>query len=583
MRARKSPAGKIFWHRELRVAYMKRKQRAIRAAFICAACLLWIVAAGALLETAAMLHQIRMEHANPFIAAYRAGHPMPQTGTPLKVEPVPAIIPARVAGWDGRPAPFEADPSMERVFEWAALDSRMKDGERAARREAFAGLSPEARETYARLGKEMIIAFGQGRRMLAVYGSDKFLFEGIQRLLLRAVLFRKTIVQEVYAAVDNVCETGTSRSFSLYWPNAEAAEAILAAACIPAPKDKEPEAAYVFVDLNPDDIALGPLGQLPEDSRWLNPHFRFKPNYSGAAHPGFTTNRLGFRDAERDVPKPAGVFRIVCIGGSTTQEGDTNDSTYPALLESRLREAFPGRVVEVIDAGIPGIATPTHLLRFSEYAALEPDLVIMHLGVNDTLLKYNTWLVNFPASRLRSARMFFPSLLAPSPECFIRFHREYMGKNMELMTLMFQRRGAAVAFASIAWPDPRSVTVHERRYYDYQGHYTWEFPAFSLDIYAKYIHASNDMVKNLAASLDAAYIPVAESLHGGAELFTDFCHMTQTGIAAKAEIMFNAIHPLVQRGMGEAPDVPDSAPDGSTDPARGNARVPGGSAVGGSP
>jgi|GEM_PF-457300 len=541
---------------------MSVSRRILRGVFLCAVVLLWNAVILGFLEIGALARQMYVERSNPLIAAYRAGRPIPAGNAAVKAEIVPPFLPDVLTGWETRPAPFDHDPSMEQVLQWGAPRRDVDVVERMAHREAFGGLTDAARETYARLGKEMVIAFGPYRKIIRVYGSDKFFFEGINRLLLRAVLFNKNIVPEVYAALDKSLQTSERQEFTLYWPCREAAEALLSGVSIPSAGGRTGEHAYVFLNLNPDDILPGPAGGLPEDSRWISPHFRFKANYSGEAHPGFKTNSLGFRDTERAVPKPQNVFRVLCLGGSTTQEGDTNETTYPALLEARLRKAFPGRDIEVVDAGIPGISTPTHLLRFADYAALEPDLVIMHLGVNDTLLRYNTWLVNAPASRLRCVRLFCPSLLAPSVANFQRFHREYMIRNMELMSVMFQRLGAAIAFASIAWPDPHAITVQERQYYDYQGQYTWEFPAFSLKTYVKYINASNAMVKDLAASLGAAYIPVAESLRGGSNVFTDFCHMTPGGIDAKAEIMFSTVYPLIQRKEQSVPaDVPGAGGD----------------------
>ena len=534
---------------------MNIARKVVRTAFHFVVIVLWITALLGVLEIGALFAQMHMERSNPLVAAYRAGNPIPASKAEVQAETGPPFIPDTVGGWDMRPTPFAEDPSMEQVFQWGAPRGDMDAEERMSRRQAFGGLSDPARETYARLGKEMVIVFGPDRNILKVYGSDKFFFEGINRLLLRAVLFNKGIVPEVYAAVDKTLETASRQSFTLYWPHRENAEAVLSAVSVPSSGGRTGEHAYVFVNLNPDEILPGTAGGVPEDSRWKSPHFRFKANYSGDAHPGFKTNSLGFRDAERAVPKPANVFRVLCLGGSTTQEGDTNETTYPALLESRLRKAFPDRDIEVVDAGIPGISTPTHLLRFADYAALEPDLVIMHFGVNDALLKYNTWLVNAPASRLRCVRVFCPSMLAPSDDAFARFHNEYMIRNMVLMTVMFQRLGAAVAFASIARPEPNTITVPERQYYDYQGQYTWEFPAFSLGTYVRYIDASNARVKSLAQSLGAAYIPVAENLHGGTNVFTDFCHMTPAGIDTKAEIMFRAVYLLVQRRFSAIPEM----------------------------
>ncbi len=531
------------------------KMRILKAFFICAVIALWCLVFVMLFEGVALLCQLCMERNNPLIAAYRAGQPLPPVGLPMTVAPVPVSPPLSVGGWDSHPVPFEMDADIEQVLTWGPHRLFPDEATRDVRRAALFEFTHNAREVYARLRKEMVLVFNGKRRLLKVYGSDKFFFDGVQRLLFRAAIFRSGIVSTMYEALGMALKTGNVQKFTLSWPNPREPMAILSAVCIPAPREGiNGEQAFVYVNLNPDEIVNGPAGQLPEDSRWVVPHFRFKPDYSGAAHPGFSTNSLGFRDAERAVPKPKGTFRIVCVGGSTTQEGDTNESTYPALLEKRLRDAFPGRIIEVVDAGIPGIATPLHLLRLSDYMALEPDLVIMHPGVNDALLKYDAWLVNALPSRLRSVRMFFPSLAAPSLETFKAFHREYMIRNLELMAVLFQRQGAAVAFASIAWPDPEIISDEEWQYFNYQGHHTWQFPAFELKTYAQYIRESNAMLKEAAPALDGIYIPVAESLQGGTSLFTDFCHMTQAGIQAKSDIIYNAVFLLLKEKFTDNSD-----------------------------
>ncbi|OQC08353.1 MAG: hypothetical protein BWX80_00476 [Candidatus Hydrogenedentes bacterium ADurb.Bin101] len=523
------------------------KKRLLKGLSTAAVVFLWGLVFVLCLEGAALLYQLRMERTNPFIAAYRAGQPLPP-GSSMSVAPVRVSLPLQVGGWDAHPVPFHMDDDTEKVLSWGPYAPVLDNAARNARCADFFQLSTTAREVYARLGKEMVLIFDANRRLVKAYGSDKFFFEGVQWLLFRAATCGTGVVPAVYKAVDAALESGAVQEFSLYWPNPREPLAVLSAVCIPVNRQKaEGEVAGVFVNLNPDEIVSGPAGQLPEDSRWVVPHFRFKPNYTGEAHPGFSTNSLGFRDVERAVPKPAGVFRILCVGASTTQEGDANETTYPALLEKRLGAAFPGRVIEVVDAGIPGIATPLHLLRLADYSALEPDLVIIHAGVNDTLLMYDAWRVNLLPSRLRSARWFFPSLTAPSLESFRAFHREYMVRNLELMSVLFQRQGAAVAFASIAWPDPRTIAAAERQYYNYQSQYTWQFPAFELATYGDYMDASNRLLQETAAAVNGIYIPVAENLQGGTSLFTDFCHMTQEGITAKAGILFEGVYPLLEK------------------------------------
>lgn len=55
------------------------------------------------------------------------------------------------------------------------------------------------------------------------------------------------------------------------------------------------------------------------------------------------------------VPKPRDKYRIICIGGSTTFEGSTNNSTYPALLENKLNNYFHCDRIEVLNCGISGL------------------------------------------------------------------------------------------------------------------------------------------------------------------------------------------------------------------------------------
>ena len=66
----------------------------------------------------------------------------------------------------------------------------------------------------------------------------------------------------------------------------------------------------------------------------------------------FWTNSLGFRDEEISIPKPPGIYRIVCIGGSTTVEGPRNDLTYPKILQRLLQLLQHNRDEKSLTAGL---------------------------------------------------------------------------------------------------------------------------------------------------------------------------------------------------------------------------------------
>jgi lysophospholipase L1-like esterase len=95
-------------------------------------------------------------------------------------------------------------------------------------------------------------------------------------------------------------------------------------------------------------------------------------------------NSLGYRSPERPVTKPAGVFRILCAGGSTTFDAaaQTDERTWPWRLEAMLREQ--GSPVEVWNAGLPGWTSLENLVSLEiRDVDLAPDVVVLFQGIND--------------------------------------------------------------------------------------------------------------------------------------------------------------------------------------------------------
>jgi hypothetical protein len=137
-------------------------------------------------------------------------------------------------------------------------------------------------------------------------------------------------------------------------------------------------------DLDPISFELSKANIAP------HPYLAYanRPGYksrAGAKHQ-VSHNSLGFRGPEVKTPKPAGTFRIVCLGGSSTYgHGPSSDlTTWPARLQAHLREARPDRGVEVVNAGCRGYSTFESLGNYAFRASdLEPDLVLIYHTVND--------------------------------------------------------------------------------------------------------------------------------------------------------------------------------------------------------
>ncbi len=127
--------------------------------------------------------------------------------------------------------------------------------------------------------------------------------------------------------------------------------------------------------------------------------WRLKPNLDGA-YWDFTVVSTNAQNFRADYPigaKPAGTFRIVCLGDSVTfgyrvppvwpeRPTDYNPEwqPFPVLLEKELRKANPNRSIEVFPMAVPGYTSHQGLAwlkRDIDY--LQPDVVIASFGWND--------------------------------------------------------------------------------------------------------------------------------------------------------------------------------------------------------
>ena len=111
------------------------------------------------------------------------------------------------------------------------------------------------------------------------------------------------------------------------------------------------------------------------------------PNYHDPEH-GLQHNEDGYRGLAVPLDRQVGIYRILCLGGSTTYGASVGlwQQAYPAVLAELLRAELPSgyRDIEVINGGLTW-GTSAELLNHYHFKFhyYRPDLVIINEGGND--------------------------------------------------------------------------------------------------------------------------------------------------------------------------------------------------------
>jgi lysophospholipase L1-like esterase len=326
--------------------------------------------------------------------------------------------------------------------------------------------------------------------------------------------------------------------------------------------------------------------------RWNDEMSLVRHYYLGyIPNPGYVkgSNRhdsLGFRGDGIGRVKPAGQFRIACLGGSTTYDIDVEDYTksYPAVLERLLRERT-SRDVRVINAGVPGWTTWESLINLQlRVLDLEPDLIIVYHGVNDVAPR-----LSWPPERYRSdnsqlhsvpSTILWPSVFEHSAlgrmamtkwggrishmrvdrafgthgpgswswlfgkqkadgtyprgiftevspaEMLERNPPTYFRRNVESMVAIAQSRGIEVVLASFA------LSTQSQNMRDL---------ATLSEEYRTAIDESNQVLREIAGRTGARFIDFAALMPHEARYFTNPVHNTAAGAEVKARLFCDSL------------------------------------------
>jgi lysophospholipase L1-like esterase len=258
-------------------------------------------------------------------------------------------------------------------------------------------------------------------------------------------------------------------------------------------------------------------------------------------------NSEGYRTQEFARPKPAGLLRIICIGGSTTVAGRTNDETYPALLQAKLRARYPGLPLEVLNLGVSSATTDYWYARLPRVFGYEPDIVVQYPGVNDISWRALPHFANANPGRGRYYQSLLVQKLFPFPVEELDPYLEETFTTLGDTDRACRARGVACLVGSFAGPDPEKTRGELRKHLDFNAEFWFRrFPLHSYATWARVVARYNELFVRFVNRYHVPHALVHQRL-SDPSVFIDVCHLTPEGIDRLAEAFLPEVAELVEQ------------------------------------
>lgn len=301
-------------------------------------------------------------------------------------------------------------------------------------------------------------------------------------------------------------------------------------------------------------------------------------------------NALGFRGAEFSPRKPAGVYRIFVLGGSTTfgYPGSIprTEDTYPYKMQGALRAQLGTSQIEVINAGVTGYTLRTSLVNYATRLTwYEPDMIVVYHGVNDLILTkseqdlYESVIRAEPGPTIveqirdssflllelnyRVFKHFRHPAFADQPAA--RSDRPVAAaltayeRNLRHLVEMAKADGVAVVIGNEStWIPPiceasaqGETPLDETTARTCFG-LTWYFSNLSGEGLRRSFEAVAEIQRRVAAEHGLIWADMNPVVPGGPEYYWDFCHTRPSGTTLIADEFARQISNSVRRTMSEA-------------------------------
>jgi len=290
-------------------------------------------------------------------------------------------------------------------------------------------------------------------------------------------------------------------------------------------------------------------------------NYYYSNNRLGKTFHSFLNPAPTFQDVA--VPKPNNVYRIICLGGSTTEGSGLNN--YPSKLQKMIHEKYPDKNIEVLNAGKYFYNTEHFIIQYLfNLKEMKPDLILMCEAINDIFVSFT--MPPFSSKPYRDdyghfygflgtlryqksfenflGEFFFADFRQPKLEAV--YFNDFKSKNsfrrnLETIIEIAKCSGTALIVSTQAHCYSRnndsddavlcfsdSYLINDKQYADEKSYYD------AMELF-------NGIIRETAEKHSVPFIDQYPAFKGKRTLFTDSVHMTDAGHELKAKLFFDKI------------------------------------------
>jgi len=284
-------------------------------------------------------------------------------------------------------------------------------------------------------------------------------------------------------------------------------------------------------------------------------------------------NSLGFRGLDFSPDKPQGIFRVFCLGGSSTFGFfNRDDYTYPAILQRKLRERLATNSIEVVNAGIPH-ANSDNLVAMleGELVRYKPDVITIYAAYNDAAYVLDATVVQQFLRWLHKRSAIYVALkklitAAGGPELYSRWathvtgsNKDYVQEQVRLHVVRYEKNLREIVSVAqqnqskiIFIRQPVNMHYYENKNRNTKMRYEEEVQSAQSRLEKGEVISGNEvtllihsaLLRTLDAVANGRSIPLVDNvaiLDQHPEYFASYVHLTEDGNRALADVLLGTI------------------------------------------